>query len=696
MPSKCKNCGSTEIDVDPARGDTVCTSCGSVLEDSAIVSELQFEENCHGGSSAIGHFVSSESHGGASGFGSSFHTGLGRESREVTLANAKRAITGVAQQLRLTQHCIDTAHNFYKMALVRNLTKGRKSTHVVAACLYITCRVEGTPHLLIDFSDVLQICVYELGRTYLRLSEALCITIPSMDPCLYILRFAHRLDFGDKTHEVSMTALRLVQRMKRDYIHTGRRPSGLCGAALLMAARVHEFNRTTGDIVKIVKVHESTLRKRLIEFGETPSSRLTLDEFMTVDLEEEQDPPSFKASRRKDKERLQEMMEEESYAKRFRELQAEIETVLEKRGSKRKSKVLASAFPCEDGDADNFIMETTMDVINDYIADDVDTASRSSMDVSLGPNIASMGLATAMEKSPGETPSFVVPECSNISEVSGGSEEKQLAGDENNDDPLIGLDEDEIDSYIMSDTEARYKDSLWNKVNAEYLKEQKEKEEQRKREEEESKEQGKPEKKKKRPQRKTDKNAVASTPGEAITKMLETKKISKKINYDVLRSLTAQDSENTKIEKESTDDKRVMSLEPRAPRGIPPSKRSRVRKGEGLSLLSQSALKTELSQSSLKSNLSQMSIKTPADELTQSSQPSQSGSSSGKTISDTGVVPQQLGCAMEESIAGEVEEDDYEEEEEVEEQEQTEMSLAQMLNQHREDDMYGDEYYDDY
>lgn len=35
--------------------------------------------------------------------------------------------------------------------------------------------------------------------------------------------------------------------------------------ALLMAARLHEFNRTAGDIVKIVKVHESTLRKRYLK-----------------------------------------------------------------------------------------------------------------------------------------------------------------------------------------------------------------------------------------------------------------------------------------------------------------------------------------------------------------------------------------------------------------------------------------------
>lgn len=76
-------------------------------------------------------------------------------------------------------------------------------------------------------------------------------------------------------------------------------------SALLIAARLHSFSRTPADVVRIVKVHESTLRKRLLEFGDTPSSALTLEEFMTVDLEEEQDPPAFRAARKRDKERLQ-------------------------------------------------------------------------------------------------------------------------------------------------------------------------------------------------------------------------------------------------------------------------------------------------------------------------------------------------------------------------------------------------------
>ena len=60
---KCKSCGSTDIDYDPSRADAVCTNCGIVLESSIIVSDIQFEENAHGGSSAIGTFVSSESKG---------------------------------------------------------------------------------------------------------------------------------------------------------------------------------------------------------------------------------------------------------------------------------------------------------------------------------------------------------------------------------------------------------------------------------------------------------------------------------------------------------------------------------------------------------------------------------------------------------------------------------------------------------
>lgn len=57
------------------------------------------------------------------------------------------------------------------------------------------------------------------------------------------------------------------------------------------------------------------------------------------------------------------------------------------------------------------------------------------------------------------------------------------------------------------------------------------------------KEEGKPEKKKRRNVRKKQPTGPASSAGEAIEKMLQEKKVSSKINYDVLKSLTASKSE---------------------------------------------------------------------------------------------------------------------------------------------------------
>ncbi|XP_055322354.1 transcription factor IIIB 90 kDa subunit [Sitodiplosis mosellana] len=529
---KCKNCGSSNIEVDCGRGDAVCTNCGSVIEDNIIVSEVQFEEAAHGTSSAVGQFVAADSKGGATGYGK-FHVGVGTESREVTLRKARQGITHLSHQLHLNNHCIDTACNFFKMALMRHLTRGRKNTHIYAACVYITCRTEGTSHLLIDISDVLQICCYELGRTYLKLSQALCINLPSIDPCLYIMRFATKLEFGEKTHEVSMTAQRLVQRMMKDSIHSGRRPSGLCGAALLIAARMHDYNRTPMDIVRIVKIHESTLRKRLIEFGDTPSSMLTLDEFMAVDLEAEQDPPAFKAARKRDKERLQKLPEHEA---EFTDLQREIDNYLDqelRRGSRKRRSDLS-----ESEETDKFIRNSTLDVINECLEDNVDNPSAENKRYNRGiaPDIAAMCAPVVDYKK-------------------NDAENEQINQTDTGELDIDGLDDEEIDGYIMTEDESKYKDEMWNKLNADYLREAKAKEERLAKE----KEEGKPEKKKRRVSRK--KNiGPSNTASEAIEKMLQEKKISTKINYEILKTLTAPPSTITETESGSTMEPKIESL----------------------------------------------------------------------------------------------------------------------------------------
>lgn len=66
----------------------------------------------------------------------------------VACVPGRRQIHHLGSQLQLNQHCLDTAFNFFKMAVSKHLTRGRKMTHVVAACLYLVCRTEGTPRIL--------------------------------------------------------------------------------------------------------------------------------------------------------------------------------------------------------------------------------------------------------------------------------------------------------------------------------------------------------------------------------------------------------------------------------------------------------------------------------------------------------------------------------------------------------------------
>ena len=536
---ECKYCGCDKLEENIDGGGVVCTNCGAVLSENTIVNEVQFVENSSGGSSAVGQFVSSDGLSRLKNIvglrGPCF-----RESREVTLSNAKKRISAVCQNLRLTSSSLDTAYSIFKLALTKGLTKGRKKDHTIGACVYITCRTDQTPHMLIDVSDALQIDIYELGRNYLKLCTELHINVPAMDPCLYICRFAHKLSLDDKTHAVTETALRIVQRMKSDWMHTGRRPSGLCGAALIIAARLHEFDRTISDVIKIVRVHESTLRKRLKEFGETPSSALTLDEFMTVNLDEEQDPPSFRAARQKEKEDVEKLVDQQLNLEELTQIQKEIEKQLEEKKKKMrgiwakfdKEEAIDSMDCQETADTQKFITNETLETINELLTQESIEVQPEKSD-GIAPSSESLGLRATLEECMEIHPEEPVPEDNGILD-------------------LNGIDDGEIDSYILSDREVRLKTDLWMNMNKEYLEEQEMKEEKEKKEAEQREKDGKPPKRKKSYKVKSKTVTPANSAGEAIEKMLIDKKLSNKINYDILRSLTEESEEDTAVNTNTT------------------------------------------------------------------------------------------------------------------------------------------------
>ena len=347
--------------------------------------------------------------------------------------------------------------------------------------------------------------MFELGHTYLQLVQTLNLRLPLVDPSHYISRFAALLEFGDETHKVATDAVRLVQRFDRDWMTRGRRPAGICGAALLLAARMNNFRRSIEEIVQVVKIADTTLKKRLEEFKNTPSGSLTLADFRSVWLDEEMDPPAFTKGKEREETERDEADREE--AEEMEDGQGKGKTkAKEKKGSKKKRK---RKRPVGDEDEDGLgggeieraeptrpildpailnqgILAGAIHSAQSFIPDSQIDDSNINIDPALLPQPVSP------PRSPANTPPLSLPPTTAVdetvatvlaeevstflqnsqgvmlSEALDEAEQRRLAQITIVDE-LLGLDEDELDRFLLTDDEVKIKERVWVELNKDYL-----------------------------------------------------------------------------------------------------------------------------------------------------------------------------------------------------------------------------------
>ncbi|KAF4333338.1 transcription factor IIIB [Fusarium beomiforme] len=277
--------------------DGTCQTCGRISDDSNIVAEITFGESSSGAAVVHGSYIGADQAGVRS-MGPAFRRVGGSEDREKSIREAKGLMQGYAQQLNVSDSLVTAGTQVFKLASSANFIQGRTLASVAAVCLYAACRAEPPCKvMLIDLADLVQLNVFKLGRIFKKLNEVVPIGNDGLIPVYpedLIWRFATKMEFHQDTAKVAEDAVRLVKRMSRDWMVMGRRPSGICGACLLMAARMHNFRRTVREVVYIVKVTNHTIQNRLQEFKVTESSRMSVEDFLKQDfLESSHDPPSF-------------------------------------------------------------------------------------------------------------------------------------------------------------------------------------------------------------------------------------------------------------------------------------------------------------------------------------------------------------------------------------------------------------------
>ncbi|ANB12436.1 transcription factor TFIIIB subunit BRF1 [Sugiyamaella lignohabitans] len=286
-----KSCKGTSFAYEIQSGEYCCTNCGTVVEESNIVSEITFGESSAGAITVTGSFVGADqAHAGSGGLHG--HQG---ESRLQTIEKTKRRINALAAKLQIQEHISGNAMQHFKLALSHNFVKGRKSHYVVSACLYLSCRIYKTDHMLMDFAEAIFVNVFSIGSTYLQLLKCLGIyQIPTMDPVFFIQRFISKLALSPSdSNTVKNDASRLTQRMGKDWLTIGRRPTGVAAACVLLACRMNNIRVSKAQIVQIAKVGETTVQRRLDEFSNTSAGGLAVGTFRATMIESSADPPSF-------------------------------------------------------------------------------------------------------------------------------------------------------------------------------------------------------------------------------------------------------------------------------------------------------------------------------------------------------------------------------------------------------------------
>ena len=188
----CRYCESQgPLETCPERGEVICTGCGAVCNESNIVTEVSFDKDSRG-SLVFGQLL----------YADGLTSYERRKLSKSTVGQARKRLLCLGAKLRLSSSSIETGFSFYKLAVSQGLLRGFRNSVADAVLLYITCRLEGTPHMLMDFSDILRINLFTLGRLFLKLSKALHLSLPLADPWQYILRFSAKLSLGEKRQEV--------------------------------------------------------------------------------------------------------------------------------------------------------------------------------------------------------------------------------------------------------------------------------------------------------------------------------------------------------------------------------------------------------------------------------------------------------------------------------------------------------------
>ncbi|RLF45810.1 MAG: hypothetical protein DRN17_01755 [Thermoplasmata archaeon] len=184
----------------------------------------------------------------------------------IALAELSRIITS----LELPPIVGESAGYYYIKILRKKKMNWRKRIEFAGASVYIACRIRYVPRTLDEIAEYADVEWQRIGRAYQTMIYEYKIPklyegVPEIYPSDFVYRFGHKLKISDDAKE---KAIDILLKIWRKNIDISGKPQVKAAAAIYIACKLNNENKTQKEIANVAKVSDGAIRGRYRELIE--------------------------------------------------------------------------------------------------------------------------------------------------------------------------------------------------------------------------------------------------------------------------------------------------------------------------------------------------------------------------------------------------------------------------------------------
>ncbi|HZD35091.1 MAG TPA: TFIIB-type zinc ribbon-containing protein [Nitrososphaeraceae archaeon] len=192
-------------------------------------------------------------------------------SHDRNLFQAFSQLYALKDKLGLSDTIIEKTAYIYRKAEDRGLVRGRTTSGMVTAAIYIACREIGTPRTLKEIAAISNTKRKNIALCYRLLISELDLKVPMADHMKCIVKIANKAEVSEK---VTRLALNMMTEIIKSKISAGKNPMSFAATVLYISSFKAGENITQHDIANAAGVTEVTIRNRIKELNKMVGSTI--------------------------------------------------------------------------------------------------------------------------------------------------------------------------------------------------------------------------------------------------------------------------------------------------------------------------------------------------------------------------------------------------------------------------------------